>query len=174
MSIENDGNNPAPSDSGSVHKIEQIVRVYLMFEEGRWRIDPASISEFGLEGLEAAECVDTGEYGTCAVCSSPEGIERLMAADATYLPTSRQLLDMLASAYGYELARPGETKAVDLAVKLSGQLSDTLSAANEVVHVLAVVVHALLDDSSPGRFRHMLGHLLGRIIERVARAASRG
>ncbi|WP_331757992.1 hypothetical protein OG225_41820 (plasmid) [Nocardia sp. NBC_01377] len=173
MSIENASDNPTPSDSGSVHKIEQIVRVYLMFEDGRWRIDPASIGGVGLEGLDAAECVDTGEYFTCAVCSAPEGIERLMVADATLLPTSRQLLDMLAVAHGYELARPGETKAVDLAVKLSGQLSDSVSAANELIHILAVVVHALLDDSSPGLFRHMFRHMLGRVIERMARAASR-
>ncbi|MGW5441435.1 hypothetical protein [Nocardia asteroides] len=94
---------PAAADE-EAHRLEDHGKIYVSLGpgEGSWRLDPASLDGYSLDGLDEIECT-YGNRHMCEVCGSEEGRAELERARRLPLPTARELLDMLADHYGYTL-----------------------------------------------------------------------
>ncbi|PPJ36448.1 hypothetical protein C5E45_20605 [Nocardia nova] len=92
------------------HVLEQQVKVYLQLR-GDWVLDATTVDGSGLESALAHGAICAGE-DDCAWCSTPAGIQARQDADHIPLPSGRDLLDMLASAFGVALV--GRTELREL------------------------------------------------------------
>lgn len=97
-----------PATADDEHRLENHGKIYFSLGPGEptWRLDPASVDGYSLDGLDETECT-YGNRHVCAICRTDSGQAELDRAESTPLPTGRDVLDMLAAHYGYTLtARP--------------------------------------------------------------------
>ncbi|SUD49528.1 Uncharacterised protein [Nocardia otitidiscaviarum] len=101
---------PAADDQDAAeHRYEDHGKIYFYFAEGRWHLDSTSLDGYPLDGLGSLDCTYGGCPDRCTTCKTPEATAEREQADATPLPTGREVLDMLAEWYGYTLVRTDRT-----------------------------------------------------------------
>lgn len=123
---------PEPAVADEVeeeHRLEDHGKIYFSLGPGEtsWRLDSASVDGYPLDGgLDEIECT-YGNRHMCQVCRSEEGHAELERASAVWLPTGRELLDMLAEHYGYTLvARLEDQRSGSDPDQLLARFRDTL------------------------------------------------
>ncbi|MGS2807779.1 MULTISPECIES: hypothetical protein [Nocardia] len=157
------------------HRIEDAVKVYMVFEDGRWCLDGLIQQSDPLDELTGTRCSYEQPREDCVVCSTPHGLAVVEAADRASMPNGRELLAMLAEEFGYVLVPAAMAGPGPQITRLSEQVQQLLDKRSEVdelgdkladAFVGAVELSTYLNTATRrGRLRAMrtlIAHLTGK------------
>lgn len=134
-----DVDNPGFDSNMPHHRIEDYVKVNLVFEDGEWQLDVVIRQKEALDG-ELTACSYDQSRDDCAICSTPAGRAAIEAADKAKMPNGHDLLEMLAVEFGYDVTRSGRAD-----IALVTKLYEMLAEAGKVADVLAMIIAAALE-----------------------------
>ncbi|WP_043734778.1 hypothetical protein, partial [Nocardia asiatica] len=113
------------------HRIEDAVKVYMVFEDGRWCLDASIRQSQPLDEVHGTRCSYELPREDCVVCSTPQGLAAVEAADRANMPSGRELLDMLAAEFGFDLVPAGMAGPGQQLRRLSEQVQELLGKKSE-------------------------------------------
>ncbi|WP_040713614.1 MULTISPECIES: hypothetical protein [Nocardia] len=159
------------------HRIEDAVKVYMVFEDGRWCLDALIQQGDPLDEVTGTRCSYEQPREDCAVCSTPQGLAAVEAADRAPMPTPRELLDMLAAEFGVVLVPAAMAGPGPHITRLSAQIQQLLNRRSEVDQLgeqlreafVAAVELATYLNTQP---RHGRLHTVRSLIARITRNPS--
>ena len=152
------------------HRIEDAVKVYMVFENGRWCLDALIQQGDPLDEVTGTRCSYEQPREDCAVCSTAQGLAEVQAADRAPMPTPRELLAMLATEFGVVVV-PAAMAGPHI-TRLSEQIQQLLDRRSEVdqlgetlrdAFVAAVELSTYLNTQT----RHGRPHALRALIARI-------
>ncbi|WP_216907584.1 hypothetical protein [Nocardia noduli] len=115
------------------HRVENAVKVYMVFEDGRWALDELIQQGQPLDEVhDKTRCSYEQPRQFCVVCSTPHGLAEIEAADQAPMPNGRQLLAMLAEEFGFELVPTALAGPGPQITRLSEQVQTLLDKRSEV------------------------------------------
>ncbi|MGW4325884.1 hypothetical protein ACWEKR_08345 [Nocardia sp. NPDC004573] len=151
------------------HRIEDAVKVYMVFEDGRWCLDGLIQQGEPLDEVHGTRCSYEQPREDCVVCSTPQGLAVVEAADRAPLPNGRELLGMLAAEFGLDLVPAGMAGPGQQITRLSEQVQELLDKRSEVDQLGEKLVDAFMAavelstylnlQTRRGRLRALLAHI---------------
>ncbi|MEV6256729.1 hypothetical protein ACIHAX_19530 [Nocardia sp. NPDC051929] len=151
------------------HRVENAVKVYLVFEDGRWYLDASIHQNQPLDEVRGTQCSYEQPRQDCVVCSTQQGLAVVEAADRANMPSGRELLDMLAAEFGCDLVPVGMAGPGQQIRRLSEQVQELLDKKSDVdqlgeklvaAFVAAVELSTYLNmRTRRGRLRGLLAHI---------------
>lgn len=91
------------------HKIEEVARVYLLWDDatGEWVIDPICMDGSSLDGSTDGVVINCGDHEDHEDVDNDVCEQEAVRAGLTNLPNARELLHMLADEFGYGVLLDG-------------------------------------------------------------------
>ncbi|MGQ4619851.1 hypothetical protein [Nocardia sp. R7R-8] len=126
------------------HRIEDAVKVYMVFEDGRWCLDGLIQQSEPLDEVLGTQCSYERSREDCVICSTPQGLAVVEAADRAARPSGRQLLDMLAAEFGFDLVPAGMAAPQRQITRLAEQVQQLLDKKSEVDQLGETLVDAFV------------------------------
>ncbi|MEU6190745.1 hypothetical protein [Nocardia sp. NPDC047038] len=158
------------------HRIEDAVKVHMVFEDGRWRLDGLIQQGEPLDEVHGTQCSYEQPREVCVICSTPQGLAVVEAADRAPLPNGRELLGMLAAEFGLDLVPAGMAGPGQQITRLSEQVQELLDKKSEVdqlgeklvdAFVAAVELSTYLNVETRRGHLHAVRTLLARIYRKA-------